>query len=417
MSEEKPSLSAEKALHLLEKHERDAPGTLSSRTDAGDDVLRYLAQNGAVATRSAVAANPTTPADANLSLANDAAETVRSVLAAKIGKLFPGMFIAEEEHLRNLAIQTLERLAADEAVRVRKVLAEEIKLLDCIPKQVITRLAQDAHSEVSSPVAEFSPLLTDDDLIELVAAAETNAVMNAVARRKGLTDRVSDAVIATQDTGVVTTLLKNVDASIRKQTLDKLVTQAAEVAEWHGPLVMRTELSPRAVKRLSAFVTTALVRTLVARNNIDEKTQALLTKRLQERRRLAQDLRPGVELNSEESDALADVEMAARSGLLNDSFVARAIEERHRETVICALARLNNINDKVVRTLLEANSAKAITALVWKAGLNMRTAYNIQTTVMRLPADQLMSARDGTEFPMTEEEMRWHLSYVGLEKQ
>lgn len=417
MSEEKPSLSAEKALHLLEKHERDAPGTLASRTDAGDDVLRYLAQNGAVATRSAVAANPTTPADANLSLANDAAETVRSVLAAKIGKLFPGMFIAEEEHLRNLAIQTLERLAADEAVRVRKVLAEEIKQLDCIPKQVICRLAQDAHSEVSSPVAEFSPLLTDDDLIELVAAAETNAVMNAVARRKGLSDKVSDAVIATQDTGVVTTLLKNVDASIRKQTLDKLVTQAAEVAEWHGPLVMRTELSPRAVKRLSAFVTTALVRTLVARNNIDEKTQALLTKRLRERRRLAQDLRPGVELNSEESDALADVEMAARSGLLNDSFVARAIEERHRETVICALARLNNINDKVVRTLLEANSAKAITALVWKAGLNMRTAYNIQTTVMRLPADQLMSARDGTEFPMTEEEMRWHLSYVGLEKQ
>lgn len=417
MSEEKTPLSAEKALHLLEKHEREAPGALSSRTDAGDEVLRYLAQNGAVATRTAVAANPATPPDANLDLANDAAESVRTVLAGKIGKLFPGMFIAEEEHIQKLAIQTLEKLAADEAVRVRKQLAEEIKLLDCIPKQVITRLAQDAHSEVSDPVAEFSPLLTDDDLIELVAAAETNSVMNAVARRKGLTDKVTDAVIATQDTGVITTLLKNVDATIRKQTLDKLVTQAAEVAEWHGPLVMRAELSPRAIKRLSGFIATALVRTMAARNNIDEKTQAMLTKRLQERSRLAQDLRPGVDLNNEESDALVDVEMAARSGLLNDSFVSRAIEERHRETVICALSRLSKVPDKLVRTLMEANSAKAITALVWKAGLNMRTAYNIQVTVMRLSADQLMPARDGTEFPMSEEEMRWHLSYVGLEKQ
>lgn len=418
MTEEKPKshLSAGQALHLIETRERRSPGALSSRADAGDDVLRYLAQNGAVATRSAVAANPAAPADTNLLLASDMALEVRSTLAHKIGRLFPGMLLAEEAHIRDLAIQTLERLAADEAARVRAVLAEEIKEMDCIPPQVINRLVHDSDSNVATPIAEFSPLLTDEDLIGLVATVEANAMLSAVARRKGLSGKVSDAVIATQNTGAITDLLKNVNASIRKQTLDKLVTHAAEVAEWHGPLVMRAELSNKTIARLSAFIGTALIRTLAARTSLDARTQRLLEQKLEERRRAAQKRNPAVVPDSEESDALADVEMAASAGIINDSFVARAIEERHKETVVLALACLACASEKTVRTILEARSAKTITALVWSAGLNMRTAYSIQTTIMRLPASELLAARGGTGFPMTEEEMRWHLSCVGLEK-
>lgn len=418
MPEEKPKsdLNARQALQLIETRERQTPGMLSSRADAGDDVLRYLAQNGAVATRSAVAANPAAPADANLLLASDMALEVRTTLARKIGRLFPGMLIAEQAHIRDLAIQTLERLAADEAVRVRAVLAEEIKELDCIPPQIVSRLARDNDSDVAAPIVEFSPLLSDEDLIELVAAAEANAMLSAVARRKGLSGKVSDAVIATQNTGAIADLLKNVSASIRKQTLDTLVTRAAEVAEWHGPLVMRAELSSKMITRLSAFVGTALIRTLADRTNIDAKTQRQLEQKLDERRRAAQKQNPDVVPDSEECDALADVEMAAGAGIINDSFIARAIEEHHKETVVLALARLAQASEKTVRTLLDARSAKAITSLVWRAGLNMRTAYSIQTTIMRLPATELLPARGGTGFPMTEEEMRWHLSCVGLEK-
>jgi hypothetical protein len=34
--------------------------------------------------------------------------------------------------------------------------------------------------------------------------------------------------------------------------------------------------------------------------------------------------------------------------------------------------------------------------------------------VVKLPADELLPARAGVAFPLSEDEMRWHLSYFGL---
>jgi hypothetical protein len=44
----------------------------------------------------------------------------------------------------------------------------------------------------------------------------------------------------------------------------------------------------------------------------------------------------------------------------------------------------------------------------------MRISFKIQTMVVKLPADELLPARAGVAFPLSEDEMRWHLSYFGL---
>jgi hypothetical protein len=44
----------------------------------------------------------------------------------------------------------------------------------------------------------------------------------------------------------------------------------------------------------------------------------------------------------------------------------------------------------------------------------MRAAFKIQRFVMKLPADELLPARNGAFFPLPEEEMRWHLNYFGV---
>ena len=61
----------EEVLRLLDKRAREAQHELAGYTDAGDDVLHYLAQEGAPATRRAVAANIATPAHTNRHLADD----------------------------------------------------------------------------------------------------------------------------------------------------------------------------------------------------------------------------------------------------------------------------------------------------------------------------------------------------------
>jgi uncharacterized protein (DUF2336 family) len=399
----------DEALRMLEERVQVTQAELATCADADGDVLRYLAEHGAPATRQAVAANPAAPAESNFLLADDIDVDVRGVLARKIGRLFPGMLVAEKEHLRDLAVKTLEKLAADETARVRAIIADEIKSLDCVPKPIVKKLAHDVETEVASPVVEFSPLLNDDDLIEIVAAAETNAMLESVARRKGLSAKVSDAVVATSDTGAIAALLKNVDAEIRKRTLDKIVSQAAEIAEWHGPLVLRAELSPSAVRRIAGFAGEALLKTLANRNNLDRGTMALLEKKLEERRN-----RDIAEDRVIEQEAAADVDRAHRAGMLNDAFVTNAVAAHRKETIVCALSVLAGIDRTVVRMILDSQGAKAITALVWKAGLTMRTAFGLQTSVLKLTGDKLLPASRGTDFPLSEEEMRFQLSCFGI---
>ena len=399
------ALSPEEALRLLEERAQAAQHELACRTDAGADVLHYLAEHGATATRRAVAANPAASPRSNRLLADDVESAVRVELARKIGRLFPGLLEVEQKHLRELAIATLERLARDEDAAVRAMLAEEIKHHRCVPKRVARRLANDGEDSVALPIIEFSPVLDDKDLIELAAAARASSVLTAVAKRKKLSANVSDAVAARLDIPAISALLANADASIRVKTLDRIISQAADVAEWHAPLVVRAELSQGAIRRLAAFVGSALIDALARRNGLDADTRNHLKRRFVERRR------------RESPPPLAsacDADAALRAGRLDDDFVAEAVEECHKETVVRALSLLAKADEAVVRKVLQSGSAKAATALAWKAGLSMRVAFKIQTSVMRLKGHDLLLARGGIDFPLSEDEMRWHLNYFGV---
>jgi hypothetical protein len=67
-----------------------------------------------------------------------------------------------------------------------------------------------------------------------------------------------------------------------------------------------------------------------------------------------------------------------------------------------------------VRKILSTRSAKPITSLVWHAGLSMRVAFRIQSFIMKLMGSELLPARSGVDYPMTEDEMRWHLAYFDI---
>jgi hypothetical protein len=75
---------------------------------------------------------------------------------------------------------------------------------------------------------------------------------------------------------------------------------------------------------------------------------------------------------------------------------------------------LAKVPEDSVRRILQSGSAKPITALVWRAKLSMRVAFKIQSFVMHLAVGELLPAREGVHFPLTEDEMRWHLNYFGI---
>jgi uncharacterized protein (DUF2336 family) len=395
--------------HILDiRSARQGTAELAGRADAGADVLHYLATHGAPATRAAVAANMGAPAVTNRLLADDDNEDVRAELAVKIARLMPGLAERESSHIFALTIETLECLARDAAARVRAILADEIKTLDCIPRDIALTLAHDLNAIVAAPILQYSPLLSDADLIEIVACGQVQEVLTAIARRRPVSEAVGDVLVQSLDVPAVAALLVNPDARIRKETMDRIIEQAEEIESWHLPLALRADLSARAIRRIGSLVGAGLIERLAARNDLSDATRIHLNREL--RARLA-------EVDLSVSDAVPPAEviaMAVREGQLNGAFLEQAAQAGRRELVILGLAKLSGVPVQTVKKILSSGSAKPVVALVWHAHLSMRVAFRIQTFLLKLPSRDVLPARGGVGFPLTKEEMRWHLNFFNV---
>lgn len=401
-------LSRDEILGILEERTQAAQHELACQKDAGGDVLCYLAAHGGTATRRAVAANVAAPEPANRLLSDDEDDDVRAELARKIARLMPDLSREEAVHVRDIAVEMLEKLARDQTPRVRAILAEEIKRLDCVPKSVVDTLARDVEEIVAAPVLEYSPLLSDADLLEIIAGAQAERALAAIARRQPLSSEVSDVIVGSLDIPAVASLLANPRAAIREQTLEKLVETAATIEELHTPLTLRPELSLRTIRRLAAFVGTALLESLTARSGLDEDTRVFLNRRLRSR------LKTDDGLDSSFVEAVQLISGAVNGGYLDAEFVERLAEGGNKDAVVVALGTLARVQPRIVRRILDSRSAKAIISLVWQSRLSMRVAFKIQAFVVRLPPHECLAARNGKDFPLSEDEMRWQLTYFDV---
>ncbi len=228
---------------------------------------------------------------------------------------------------------------------MRAILAEEIKHLDCVPAHVVKALARDVETIVSVPILEYSPLLSETDLMEIIAEGKVHAVLQAIAKRRPLSANIADAVVSSLDIPAVSALLANPDAAIRERTLDAIIDQAERISVWQNALAMRSDLSRRAVKTSGVF-------------RLD-RTDRAAGQAPPSRRRHKQFLNRQVARRTEEGElgtsanhaAFDEVEAAAKAGKLDENFVEGAAEGAKREVVVLALAKLAGIPDRIVRRI------------------------------------------------------------------
>jgi len=391
---------------------------LAQSQDMQPEILYFLAVDEAADVRRAIAANMATPAQAHLILANDADEEVRVSLADKVARLLPDMPDNEVGRAREYAIQTVEMLARDELTRIRATLSEALKSAVNVPHHLVKQLARDVELIVSAPVLEFSPLLTDDDLREIVAGAAQSGALSAIARRIGLSAGVSDAIAATRDVSAVAALLANESAQIREETLDLLLDAAPNVEAWHEPLVQRPNLPAPAAKRIAGFVAESLLAKLAARADLPEaamaEIKAVVSQRLElpdvpDERRAA----PREE-TSNPSEAEAQVKRLLKEGKLDNDRVQDAIERNDRHFVLQAIAQAGKAPLQVVTRAFESRNGRLITALIWRAKFSMRTAVMAQRDIAKVPPKAMLNARNGTDYPLPKNELEEQLRILGL---
>ena len=391
---------------------------LAARPDAQPEILFFLAEDTDVAVRRTVAANSATPPHAGVILARDEDDDVRCHVAQQIGRLAPGLDEETRTRIGAVVNEVLNTLAQDQVTRVRRILAEELKDADNVPAEIIRRLANDTDAGVAGPVLEFSPVLDDEILMEIIQGSPETAALSAISRRQSLDASVSDTVVATEDPQAIAALLFNKSAQIREETLDQLVEQAEPVPQWHQPLVDRPVLSARAVMRLAEFVADKLLADLEQREDLDPETAEAVSATLKQRLRndwLADDPDEQNSLPKMDSDEPADerVRRLLEAGSLSETAITDALGKGDRGFVIAALAQLGEISADMVSKAVSMSSPKGITAMAWKAGLGMRTAIQLQLRLARVPPTKVLQARDGVDYPLTEDEMRWQIDFFG----
>jgi uncharacterized protein (DUF2336 family) len=376
------------------------------------DVLAKLASDPSVTVRASLALNPAAPLEADRVLAKDADERVRVLLARKLSTLMPSLSDAARVRLREQAYQILTALVADQATRVRAVIAEEVKDLPDAPRAMILRLAQDPSVMVCEPVIRFSPLLSTADLVALIASAPSPGTVSAVASRPRIEAAVSDAIAATTDNEAIRALLCNRSAQIREATLDALIARARNETDWHEPLVQRTALSPNAARALSEIVATHLLEALAARPDLDPSVTTDLRVRLAARL-VSEAPQSDEPADPTEAAAMAAARTLAKRGKLSEAVVLDAAGrgESHLATALLAVAA--GVPMSVVERAASLRSTKGLVSLAWKAGFSMRAASALQPLLARLGPEMVLRSGPGGGFPLEPEEMRWHLDFLG----
>ncbi len=299
----------------------------------------------------------------------------------------------------------IEILANDQLPSVRQILSEELKSSNSIPKHIALKLANDEFLSVCAPILEYSPLLSDADLKEIIAATTLTGSLDAIAKRDGLSQEISETITSTLEIPAITNLLANQNAQIREETLDIIINEAQnqDIVQWHEPLVKRPNLSMRAMKRIATFVASSLVDIMITKNHLDADQGEELLVRVRER----------ISAEKPDSDDIRTLGEQASDlferGVIDDEFIQNAIKNKQKELVIQSLVLMSNITEKSVRNILSKKRGSLVVALAWKSELSMRTALQMQSELAHVPPKDFLNAKNGIDYPMSAQQMEYEI--------
>lgn len=373
----------------------------AARADGDPALMRELAADANLLVRASLAINPSCSPEVDEILAGDGDDRVRSLLATRIAQLLPGLHRDDRaiaaQHVRSV----LMRLARDEAVRVRSTLANETSTMPAAPHELVLLLAQDCCVEVSGSLLRLSPVLTDTDLLQLLATPPFPSSAALIASRAQLSAAVADAVVAYADAPAIRVLLANASACIQEATLDALVGRAPLHEDWHAPLVRRPNLSAKAVQSLSEFIAADLLRVLASRDDLEPRQLEGV------RRRMAHAADP-----SDDKALLAEaLRLKAKGGLIEEVILGAAQAGQSRR-LAALIAVASNMPLKCVDRAVEIRSAKALVTLSWLAGLSMRAATIVQSHLGQIDPDYILGPSPTGDYPLSREEIEWQVELI-----
>jgi len=300
---------------------------------------------------------PLTQADVERLLADPSPDS-RADAAQRVAGSFDASIGAAE---RQIAEEIFRIMVKDAEQRVRQALSESLKDNPAVPHDVALTLAQDV-AEVSLPVIRFSDVLTDDDLLDIIAD-DDEAKQVAVASRPSVSETVSSALVDTGNETVVTTLVANDGAEISRESFDKVVETLGDSQRVQKALVRRRQMPVAIAERLLTMVSENLRDELAARHEMPGGMADYLVLHSRERATVA------LSQESSTEDVGVLVRQLFDAGRLTPSIILRALcvgDMRFFEVALSVLSDVPLVN---ARTLIYDPGEMGLHRIFIAAGL------------------------------------------------
>jgi uncharacterized protein (DUF2336 family) len=263
---------------------------------------------------------------------------------------------------RAFSEQILKIVVDGAADRVRRALAVTLKSSNNLPPEIAARLARDIDT-VALPILENSPVLSDEDMAEILESADP-ARQYAIARRSSLSETVTEALCTFGTDGAITTALGNENAQFGASGLTKALDRFPTAQEMTQAMIERPILPLNFAEKMAARLTGELFDRLVEKHAVPPQMAIDLASRTRER--------AGIDLISQaglQADMQRFVQQLHLNGRLTASFILRALCQGEVRLVEHALAELSGIAHNKAWLLVHDGGAMGLRAVFERAGM------------------------------------------------
>jgi uncharacterized protein (DUF2336 family) len=252
-------------------------------------------------------------------------------------------------------------LLDDRSALVRQAMAEVFCRSSDAPAAIIRALSTDQPS-VALPILEFSPLLIDADLVDLVATGD-GETQCAIARRIKLPAPVCAAIAEVGSAAAALELIENPHAELAPFSWDRIVERHGHLAAIRESMLVLEDLPAATRMALVAKLSNTLAQFVVARNWLSAERAERAVGEAMDRSIVV------VAARSREDDMAGLMRHLRITGHLTAGLILRSLLSGNGELFHHALVELTDLPAARIAALLHDGGGAGLNALLKRAGL------------------------------------------------
>ncbi|WP_085581526.1 DUF2336 domain-containing protein [Thalassospira mesophila] len=346
----------------------------------------------------------------------------RMDVARRLRRHLPDLSPSQRLEMVDEFMDAIVRLADCYRPQVIALIEQELGHTPYLTRQAAARMRIDLAAIGQVHIVEYVELLNDSDFLDLMRG-RGEFTTTARARERVRANLVEARLMQERNdakSGLFSRLRAGDDAP--RNVVDMTPHLARQpAAKNEAPeermLMGRDRLSRQAQRRMAHFIAASLFDTLVEEGRLRAEVARALRQAVRQRiekvrfdSRVARDTRApaGEDIANADLGHEAAPETARAPSV--EQYVLDALARNDDEAVVRELSRYAQLPASVIAKIMDSGSARAITAMAWRAGMSAQSAVVLQIS-SGIDEDAIETPATGGRYSMPRGDMDWYIDF------